>query len=1347
MLFLLPSASYSAGTPRWLDSRQRVKSFKLTWLRRTTVGAVRFLPGYYFIWLLLLGSQLLQGRAMAQYTVTTNNDAGAGSLRAAITSGNASGAEYTINITTAGPITLTAALPDITQSCTISSAASLTPVTATGGTIIQRNATTGIADFRLFKATTATKKFTLINLILQNGVGNEGDFYRGGGAVLTDNGVALTMLRCLVRNCTTRDGRHGGGVHVVNGLATLTDCEFRTNSSPGTQNNSSGGAFKSGLSQTNSIVANPEIVSFLRCTFADNSAERGGATYEAGPASFINCTFNSNSADLGGSVYTLTGQSDIINCTFNNNRLFSFGINGATVRIINSLFVNSNLSGTEYSSLGGNVTTTGAGSVFTQDSDKSSQTIVLGSLQRNAGGLVSTLAINGCSPALNAGVSSTTQPGIMMPPTDANNQPRVGQPDAGAYELQGTPGGTDVAITRQPASGSSVCVGSTVTTSVSTSGTVSGYQWYRNGSIVSGQTSATLTLPNTTTANSGSYVAVVTGACNSLTSTAFNLTVNPLPTQYAVTGGGIFCAGGTEPTVGLAGSQTGVNYQLLRGTMPLGTPVAGTGSAIRFQEPVTGGTYTVQATNATTGCQQTMTGSATVNVLLLEPYAVTGGGTYCVGSPAPAVGLAGSQPGVNYQLLRGTTPVGNPVAGTGSAISFGAQSTGGTYTVQAIEATTGCQRTMNGSATVTVNPTPVLTITTPPAVCAPTTVDLTRYVTSDIAATIRFFTDDARTQAVATPTAVAASGTYYVQATSEQGCVSNGSIVVTVNTPPAVSIVPSALTGCAGTIITLSAQGADRYVWNTGATTTSIPVTATGTSVYSVTGTITSTGCSATASQSITIYPLPAAPSVLTQTGQSYPGGQSSVTVDVNSGNVNLVVSGCSGTINWTGPNNTSGTSSPIVVSTERVGQFVYSATCTSTQGCTSPATSATVTVQGRLTVLHRDVDNYADNNAIQPLLVLQNQGSSALPLARLTLRYYVTVENGGTLGNLNVNYAQVGGQNVRLRYVPLSPAQPGASGYVEVSFTAGAGNLAAGANTGPIQAYFAKSDYGALFEPDDYSYNPVRDQLRATQRITAYYDGVLIAGIEPGSGAQVRSVRALTESRNGPDATQINTVLEVRNEGTVAINYSDLKARYYFTSDGNERLQVKVDEGNISTRLVKLPAAVNGADTYLEISYNQGGQLAPGASTGAIRYRISKPDGGRFNQANDYSYQEQPQDRAQNSRLVVLVSNQIVWGTPPTGAPARLAYEEAGSTLSVKVLGNPIQNDQVSFEVTGAEGQALQLQLLTPQGRVVSQQLVPSAEATQRHELSVAGQAGGLFLLEVSTPTQSQTVKVLKAN
>ncbi|RZA11098.1 MAG: hypothetical protein EOP02_32990, partial [Proteobacteria bacterium] len=239
-------------------------------------------------------------------------------------------------------------------------------------------------------------------------------------------------------------------------------------------------------------------------------------------------------------------------------------------------------------------------------------------------------------------------------------------------------------------------------------------------------------------------------------------------------------------------------------------------------------------------------------------------------------------------------------------------------------------------------------------------------------------------------------------------------------------------------------------------------------------------------------------------------------------------------------------------------------------------------------------------------------------------------------------------------------------------------------------------------------------------------------------------AVRALTESRNGPSATQISTVLEVRNEGTLAINYSDLKARYYFTSDGPERLQVEVDEGNVTTQLVALNQPVAGANYYLEIRYNQGGQLAPGASTGAIRYRISKPDGGRFNQSNDYSYQEQPAERSQNSRVAIYVGQELVWGTPPSGS-ARIASPEPSTQLEVTLLGNPVRGDVVSVQIKGAGVEPLQLQLVSAQGRVITSKQLFTPQPTEQQELSVAGQGPGVLLLHVSTPTQSRIIRVLK--
>ncbi len=86
------------------------------------------------------------------------------------------------------------------------------------------------------------------------------------------------------------------------------------------------------------------------------------------------------------------------------------------------------------------------------------------------------------------------------------------------------------------------------------------------------------------------------------------------PTAYSVTGGGTYCSGGSGVAVGLAGSQTGVSYQLRRNAVNIGSPVAGTGSAISFGNQTLVGTYSVSAKSGT--CNATMTGSKTVAILI-----------------------------------------------------------------------------------------------------------------------------------------------------------------------------------------------------------------------------------------------------------------------------------------------------------------------------------------------------------------------------------------------------------------------------------------------------------------------------------------------------------------------------------------------------------------------------------------------------------------------------------------------------------------------------------------------------------------------------------------------------------
>ena len=63
---------------------------------------------------------------------------------------------------------------------------------------------------------------------------------------------------------------------------------------------------------------------------------------------------------------------------------------------------------------------------------------------------------------------------------------------------------------------------------------------------------------------------------------------------YAITGGGAYCGqGGTGSPVGLANSETGVDYTLYLDGTPTTTIVAGTGSAISFGDQLTAGDYTV----------------------------------------------------------------------------------------------------------------------------------------------------------------------------------------------------------------------------------------------------------------------------------------------------------------------------------------------------------------------------------------------------------------------------------------------------------------------------------------------------------------------------------------------------------------------------------------------------------------------------------------------------------------------------------------------------------------------------------------------------------------------------------
>jgi hypothetical protein len=263
---------------------------------------------------------------------------------------------------------------------------------------------------------------------------------------------------------------------------------------------------------------------------------------------------------------------------------------------------------------------------------------------------------------------------------------------------------------------------------------------------------------------------------------------------------------------------------------------------------------------------------------------------------------------------------------TGATTGSISVTTAGTYSVTVSDAN-GCQAAT--SATITVNPQPTVSITVTDnsgvanndgIACQGANVTLTAVGSGPFVWT----PGGATTASINVNT----SGTYTVT-TSINGCTTTSSRVVTINPNPTVTITGTT-TACVGTSITLTANGADTYLWGTGETTPSITFQMPGApSIITVTGTNTATGCSATAQQGLTPLLLP----VVLNAALTQP-----TTCAAANGAIALTVQAFpTATYNWA----TNGGSGLVQGNQNQTSLTVgtYTVTITSGQGCTSSAT------------------------------------------------------------------------------------------------------------------------------------------------------------------------------------------------------------------------------------------------------------------------------------------------------------------------------------------------------------------------------------------------------------------------
>jgi hypothetical protein len=868
--------------------------------------------------------------------------------------------------------------------------------------------------------------------------------------------------------------------------------------------------------------------------------------------------------------------------------------------------------------------------------------------------------------------------------------------------------------------GGNYCSGGTgVAIGVSNSDVGVSYQLFigasTSGSPVAG-TGAAISFGLRTAA--GTYTVVGTNvglSCTSTMSGSATVTITSPPNAYAVTGGGSYCSGGTGVLIGLGNSQSGVNYQLYNGASTVGIPVAGSGAAISFGLQTASGTYTVIATDGTTSCPANMTGSATITINTLPTvFAMTGGGTLCSGSTGVAVGLAGSQTGVSYQLFRGASTVGSAVAGTGSALAFGLQTTAGTYTVVATNSTTTCVNNMSGTSTVIVNPQPTdWAFTGGGTFCSGGSVTI-GLVNSDAGVNYQLFRTTTSSGTVAVGSVVAGTGSaisfgsqslagvYTVIATNTTtGCTRtlSGSTTIAVLFLPAIMPVTGGGSYCiggAGVTVSLggSAVGTNYQLYLSGVPVGS-PVAGAGTGisfglktatgVYTVVATNATTGCTSNMSGSATISTNPL-PSVFTVTGGgTYCSGGAGVHIQLSSTTTGVTYKLYNGATPVTG--NIAGTGTTL-----DFGAFTTAATYTATAVNTTTGCTNNMTGSASITVLP------------VPVCGVISGPPSVHDLATITL---TETQPGGVWTSSNPGTATVGSASGIVTGV--------SSGYTNIFYTISnaCGTVYTIKNIhelGPVPMVAG----GVILGNTDICINN-----------TTTLTGSISGGLWSSGDASIATINEMTGELTGNAA------------GIVAITYT--------TTDG------------INTNMVHTPVVVNEAPDKAVVSAQPGTRIAAGqqltlkatiangspaqsyqwllngelvAGANAATYKTSTI---ADNDVVACNIQGQCGDQPVTGSVKITVSNDNVTQVTTTGTSIHVLPNPNKGTFTIKGTFANSNDDEATIELTDVLGQVVYKEKVMVKNGEINQKVQPTNDL-----------ANGMYLLRISTASEHKLFHVV---
>lgn len=256
------------------------------------------------------------------FTVTSLNDSGTGTLRAAMMSAGI-GDTIVFQSGLKGTITPTSLLPEIATSLTI---------IGPGPGVVT---ITGSGQGQIFAVTGGTVNIS--GLTLTDGYGDLSVPSSGGNGGAIYNQATLTLSNCTISNSASGAGNPGGGIY-NSGTLTVNNCTITGNTGL-----SGGGIYNLGtLTVTNSTISNNSAEQGGDVESYGGGISSGGPNNYGGTATVIDSTIMGNVAGIGGGFSNIPGPNDaspggmltVINSTFTGN--YSYYEGGAIYNQYNS---------------------------------------------------------------------------------------------------------------------------------------------------------------------------------------------------------------------------------------------------------------------------------------------------------------------------------------------------------------------------------------------------------------------------------------------------------------------------------------------------------------------------------------------------------------------------------------------------------------------------------------------------------------------------------------------------------------------------------------------------------------------------------------------------------------------------------------------------------------------------------------------------------------------------------------------------------------------------------------------------------------------------------------------------